>query len=33
MEKLARFLDANPAQDFYQGKLIVVETHRIRIRQ
>jgi predicted nuclease of predicted toxin-antitoxin system len=33
MEKLARFLEVNSAQDFYHGKLIIIETHRIRVRQ
>jgi len=33
MERLAAFLTANPDQVFYRGKLIIVEPHRIRIRQ
>lgn len=33
MERMARFLTANPDQTFYRGKLIIVEPHRIRIRQ
>ena len=33
MERLAAFLDGHPAQDFYQGKLLLVEVHRVRIRQ
>jgi predicted nuclease of predicted toxin-antitoxin system len=33
MTGLLNFLTANPDQTFYQGKLIVVEPHRIRIRQ
>ena len=33
MERLAAFLLANPEQIFYHGKLIIVEPHRIRIRE
>jgi predicted nuclease of predicted toxin-antitoxin system len=33
MTRLIDFLNANPDQTFYHGKLIVVEPHRIRIRQ
>ena len=33
MERLTSFLAANPAQEFYQGKLFIAEAHRIRIRQ
>ena len=33
MELLAAFLDGHPAQDFYHGKLFLVEVHRVRIRQ
>ena len=33
MARLLAFLDANPAQDFYRGKLFLVEVPRIRIRQ
>lgn len=33
MKRLTSFLAANPAQDFYHGKLLIVEVHRIRIRQ
>jgi predicted nuclease of predicted toxin-antitoxin system len=33
MERLTAFLDANPAQEFYRGKLLLVEVHRVRIRQ
>jgi hypothetical protein len=30
---LVNFLIENPEQDFYRGKLIIAEPHRIRIRQ
>ena len=33
MEWLLTFLDTHPAQEFYQGKLFLVEVHRMRIRQ
>lgn len=33
MEHLLAFLDANPAQEFYRGKLLLVEVHRVRFRQ
>ncbi len=33
MELLAAFLDSHPAQDFYHGKLFLIEVHRVRIRQ
>ena len=33
MERLAAFLDGHPAHDFYRGKLLLVEVHRVRIRQ
>ncbi len=33
MERLMSFLATNPAQEFYRGKLLIVEVHRIRIRQ
>ena len=33
MERLAAFLDGHPAQEFYHGKLLLVEVHRVRIRQ
>lgn len=32
MERLIAFLAANPAQEFYHGKLFIVEAHRIRTR-
>ena len=32
MERLNRFL-ASKAADFYKGKLLIVEPHRVRIRQ
>ncbi len=32
-ERLLGFLDLHPEQDFYRGKLLVVEVHRVRIRQ
>ena len=33
MERLAAFLAGHPAHEFYQGKLLLVEVHRVRIRQ
>ena len=33
MGRLINFLIENPEQEFYRGKLIIVEPHRIRIRQ
>jgi len=33
MARLATFLDGHPAHEFYQGKLLSVEVHRVRIRQ
>jgi|ERR1041385_5578309 predicted nuclease of predicted toxin-antitoxin system len=33
MGRLINFLIENPEQDFYRGKLFLVEPHRIRIRQ
>ena len=33
MERLLSFLDAHPQQEFYHGKLFLVEGHRVRIRQ
>ncbi len=33
MQRLVAFLKANPEQSFYRGKLLVVEAHRIRVRQ
>ena len=33
MERLAAFLDGHPDQEFYRGKLLLVEVHRMRIRQ
>ena len=33
MERLVAFLDGHPAQEFYHGKLFIVEVHRVRIRQ
>lgn len=32
MERLNSFLVRNPSNDFYHGKLFVIEAHRIRIR-
>ena len=32
MERLTAFLAANSAQEFYHGKLFIVEAHRIRVR-
>lgn len=33
MEKFVVFLAANPEQEYYRGKLFIVEPHRIRIRE
>ena len=33
MRVLLAFLGANPEQSFYRGKLLIVEPHRIRIRE
>lgn len=33
MKGLITFLDRHPTQDFYHGKLFLVEVHRVRIRQ
>jgi len=33
MGRLINFLIENPKQEFYRGKLIIGEAHRIRIRQ
>lgn len=33
MGNLLAYLKANPARDFYRGKLFIVEPHRIRIRE
>lgn len=33
MGRLINFLIENPQQEFYRGKLLIVEPHRIRIRQ
>ena len=33
MVRLVALLASHPAQDFYHGKLLLVEVHRIRIRQ
>ena len=33
MQRLLSFLDAHPQQEFYHGKLFLVEVHRVRIRQ
>jgi predicted nuclease of predicted toxin-antitoxin system len=33
LECLLSFLDAHPQQEFFHGKLFVVELHRIRIRR
>src|SRR5258708_99903 len=32
MERLTTFLAEHPTQEFYRGKLLIVEVHRIRIR-
>lgn len=33
MARLEAFLAANPAPNYYRGKLFVVEVHRVRIRE
>ena len=33
MARLAALLDGHPAHEFYHGKLLLVEVHRVRIRQ
>jgi hypothetical protein len=33
MEQLTAFLDSHAAQEFYHGRLFLVEVHRVRIRQ
>ena len=33
MERLVAFLGGHPDQEFYRGKLLLVESHRVRIRQ
>ena len=33
LARLLPFLDAHPQQEFYHGKLFLVEVHRVRIRQ
>ena len=33
MAGLLPYLDAHPTQEFYRGKLLLVEVHRVRIRQ
>ena len=33
MERLLGFLDGHPEQEFYRGKLLLAEVHRVRIRQ
>jgi predicted nuclease of predicted toxin-antitoxin system len=32
MERLAAFLAAHPAREYYHAKLFIVEVHRVRIR-
>ncbi len=32
MERLTAYFAANPPQEFYHGKLLIAEAHRIRIR-
>jgi predicted nuclease of predicted toxin-antitoxin system len=32
MERLTAFMHAHPGQEFYHGKLLLVEVHRLRIR-
>ncbi len=33
MERLVAFLDGHHDQEFYNGKLLIIEVHRVRIRQ
>ena len=33
MARLIAFLDGHPAEEFYHGKLLLIEVHRVRIRQ
>ncbi len=33
MERLLAFLHGHPDQEFYHGKLLLAEVHRVRIRQ
>jgi predicted nuclease of predicted toxin-antitoxin system len=33
LERLLPLLDAHPQQEFYHGKLFLVEVHRVRIRK
>ena len=33
MDRLAEYLSDHPAQDHYNGKLVLAEVHRIRIRE
>jgi hypothetical protein len=33
MERLVAFLDAHRDQEFYHGKLFLIEVHRVRMRQ
>ena len=33
MERLVAFLDGHRDQEFYHGKLLIIEVHRVRIRQ
>ena len=33
MDRLLLFLNTHPSQEFYHGKLFLVEVHRMRIRQ
>ncbi|HWN94152.1 MAG TPA: hypothetical protein VNT99_03900 [Methylomirabilota bacterium] len=33
MKRLLDFCSSNPEQEFYRGKLFIVEPHRIRIRR
>ena len=33
LQRLIVFLAVNPAQEYFHGKLLIVEAHRIRIRQ
>lgn len=33
LEKMREYLDEHPRREHYRGKLLVVEAHRIRVRQ
>lgn len=33
MTRLSRFLQAHPSMGYFRGKLVIVEVHRIRVRE